>query len=123
MRLRNGHYECRLCGEVLNIATDREPLVMINAASGKPNVRVIVCDGQKIHACPTGGSVETGNGFRTRHSATVLQAQGMVSVQANCSFDDALLLMETTAHATGETLEQVAIEVVAGRVRFDADSD
>ena len=48
----------------------------------------------------------------------VHQAQGMVSVQAGCSLDRALELMIDTAEATGETLQQIADEVVAMRVSF-----
>ena len=47
------------------------------------------------------------------------QAQGMVSVQAGCSMDEALALMIKTAQVTEETLEAVAKEVVNHNVRFD----
>ena len=43
----------------------------------------------------------------------------MVSTQANCTSEAALALMRDTAAAADTTLEQVAQEVVAGRVRFD----
>jgi hypothetical protein len=47
-----------------------------------------------------------------------VQAQLMVSKQADCTLDGALELMSYTARATGETLEHLAGEVVNGRVRF-----
>jgi hypothetical protein len=51
MRLHDGKYECVLCGAVLDVPTDREPQVVIKAASGQPNTRTIVYDGKEIHAC------------------------------------------------------------------------
>jgi hypothetical protein len=52
MRLHDGRYECVLCGAVLEVPTDHEPLVVIKAAGGKPNIRVIVYEGKEVHACP-----------------------------------------------------------------------
>ena len=51
-------------------------------------------------------------------SAQILQAQGMVSVQAKCSLERALLMMRTAADATGTTLDEVAVEVLAHRKTF-----
>jgi AmiR/NasT family two-component response regulator len=53
------------------------------------------------------------------HLAELREAQSIVAVQANCSMDDALARMKSTALATGETLEQIARGVVSGQVRFD----
>jgi hypothetical protein len=49
----------------------------------------------------------------------VYQAQGMVSVQAECTLDEALSRMKIVAAATNATLEQVADDVINRRVRFD----
>jgi AmiR/NasT family two-component response regulator len=56
-----------------------------------------------------------GSGPRAR----VAQAQGMVSVQADCTLDAALALLRNTARATDETLEYIAGEVVHRHVRFE----
>jgi hypothetical protein len=56
MRLRDGRYECTLCGAVLDVPTDQEPQVVIKAKSGSPNFRVIIYKGVEIHACPIGGT-------------------------------------------------------------------
>jgi len=61
----------------------------------------------------------TANGSRLDVGLVIYHAQGMVSVQAGCSMDAALALMQNTADATDATLEEVAEEVVARRVRFD----
>ena len=59
------------------------------------------------------------NDSNLQYSACVYQAQGMVSVQADCTLDEALDLMHNTARATDETLEQIAVEVVNRNARFD----
>jgi AmiR/NasT family two-component response regulator len=60
------------------------------------------------------------NGFRPpEYSDRVHQAQGMVSVQADCSLDEALALMQATASATDKTLDDVADDVIGRRLRFD----
>jgi hypothetical protein len=51
---------------------------------------------------------------------TVAQASGMVSVQANCSVNHALVLMVMRAQETGATLEQIALAVVDGETSFRA---
>ncbi len=48
----------------------------------------------------------------------VIRAQGMVSVQARCSLDDALVMMHERAHVEHQTLHQIADEVLARRIRF-----
>jgi hypothetical protein len=50
--------------------------------------------------------------------AVVLQATGMVSVQAGCDVDDARDLLAARAFADGITLAKVAEDVVSGAVRF-----
>ena len=53
------------------------------------------------------------------HTARVYQAQGMVAVQAGCSIEAALAMMQDTADATEVTLEELADEIVERNVRFD----
>jgi len=54
MRRVDGHYECVLCGAVLDVAEDATPLVTLVASGGEPNMRVISIDGVQLHACPAG---------------------------------------------------------------------
>jgi len=49
----------------------------------------------------------------------VYQAQGMVSVQAGYSMDDALALLRNTAEAAEVSLEDLAVSVIDRTVRFD----
>ena len=51
MRKRRGLWTCRQCGAVLDIPAGRRPEVMIAAASGQPNVRILTIDGKEIHRC------------------------------------------------------------------------
>jgi hypothetical protein len=37
---------------VLDVPEDKVPLVLIAAASGEPNMRTIMVEGQEIHRCP-----------------------------------------------------------------------
>jgi hypothetical protein len=48
----------------------------------------------------------------------VSQASGMVSVQANCAVDEALVLMKERAQVTGTSLLDVACATVERRIRF-----
>ena len=50
------------------------------------------------------------------HRVTV--ASGMVSVQARCSCDDAIVLMSDYAEVMRQTLDDVATEVIEQRIRF-----
>jgi hypothetical protein len=52
------------------------------------------------------------------HGARVENATGMVMVQANCSVEDALALLEQRAADTGATLEDIAEAVISRRIRF-----
>ena len=58
------------------------------------------------------------NEFAMDFSARVRQAQEMVAESAKCSLDDALELMTGAADLTDESLEQIADEILSGRVHF-----
>ena len=58
------------------------------------------------------------NEFAMDFSDRVREAQRMVAEQAKCALDDALELMTGSADLTDESLEQVAEEVLSGRVQF-----
>jgi hypothetical protein len=51
-------------------------------------------------------------------SARVWQAQGMVSEQAGCPLYEALDLMKQRARADGRGLEEIAVDVVSGKISF-----
>jgi len=59
-----------------------------------------------------------GNGAPSQHSAAVNQACGMVSVQAACSMEDAMVLMHDRATVQGQTLEEIAAAVIDRSIRF-----
>jgi AmiR/NasT family two-component response regulator len=52
------------------------------------------------------------------HSYTVYQAQGMVTVQADCTFAEAFVIMSERAQVHGLTIEEIAEAVVDRRIRF-----
>ena len=52
-------------------------------------------------------------------SDCVCQAQGMVSVQAHCTVEEALAKMNEQAKASAVSLDAIALAVVERRVRFD----
>jgi ANTAR domain len=58
------------------------------------------------------------NDSKLEHSLAVYQAQGMVTVQADCTFPEALVKMTACAQAAGQTLEEIAQAVVERRIRF-----
>jgi len=58
------------------------------------------------------------NEFAGDFSERVRQAQAMVAESAKCSLDDALELMTGDADLSDESLEQVAEEVLSGRLHF-----
>jgi AmiR/NasT family two-component response regulator len=51
-------------------------------------------------------------------TAEVAQAQGMVSVQADCSLEEALELMRDRATVTHQTLDEIADAVLDRSIRF-----
>jgi len=55
----------------------------------------------------------------TERTARISQAQGIVSVQANCTVNEALLLILTRMKTTGLSLDQMAAAVVRHDIRFD----
>ena len=57
--------------------------------------------------------------FARDFSDHVREAQAMVAETAKCSLDDALALMTGDADLSDESLEQVAEEILSGRLRFD----
>jgi len=61
----------------------------------------------------------TTNEFEMDFSARVREAQAIVAETAKCSAEDALELMTSTANLEYESLDQVADEVLSGRLHFD----
>jgi GAF domain-containing protein len=53
------------------------------------------------------------------HRTVVHQAAGMISVQLDCSIEDAFVRLRATAFTGGDTIDVVAREVVARRLRFE----
>jgi hypothetical protein len=58
------------------------------------------------------------NVTRAATSARVLQAQGMISVQADCTVDCALVRLTNRAERDRSDVEAVARAVVERRIRF-----
>jgi AmiR/NasT family two-component response regulator len=52
------------------------------------------------------------------YSEVVAQAAGMVSVQADCTLDEAFERMENVAVPMSQTIEQIALAVIERRLRF-----
>ncbi|HTD50564.1 MAG TPA: ANTAR domain-containing protein [Acidimicrobiia bacterium] len=59
-----------------------------------------------------------GNDSPPVYSATVHQASGMVALQADCTFADAIQLMQDRAIVQGLALEQVATAVLDRSISF-----
>ena len=59
------------------------------------------------------------NEFPMDFSDRVRQAQAIVAETAKCSPEDALELMTSAADLDDESLDQVAEEVLSGRLHFD----
>ena len=51
-------------------------------------------------------------------SDRVYQAQGIVSVQADCTVDEALDWMTEKAEESGMSLDAVAVEIIERRMRY-----
>jgi phage gp46-like protein len=51
-------------------------------------------------------------------SDRVYQAQGMVSVQADCTVDEALAWITEKARESGMSVDAMAAEIIERRVRF-----
>ena len=113
MRLTGDKYSCAVCGEVLDIPADAHPQTTLKAASGQPTWRVLTRDNKEIHRCE----------MPTRPAdwypaARVAQAQGIVSVQANCSTIAALAMMQERARIQERSLDELAQSIINRRERF-----
>ena len=53
------------------------------------------------------------------HSEQIARAQGMVSVQVDCTLDEALLLLRARAASSDLSLAYIAKAVLDGSIRFD----
>lgn len=51
-------------------------------------------------------------------SYRIHQATGMVAAQVDCDIDEALARLRIRGRATGQTLEQIALDVLDGEIRF-----
>ncbi|GAB3718942.1 hypothetical protein GCM10027598_31150 [Amycolatopsis oliviviridis] len=58
----------------------------------------------------------------TEHRAQVHQATGMVSVQLDIGLPDALVRLRARAYASDRRLDEVAQDMVLGRLTFRPDS-
>ena len=75
--------------------------------------------GSPVIAAPRYRPRMTTNEFEMDFSARVREAQAIVAETAKCSPEDALELMTSTANLEYESLDQVADEVLSGRLHFD----
>ena len=62
--------------------------------------------------------MEPGDDQTPEQRVKILHASGMVTEQAGCSADDALVLMRERAAEIGSSLEDVAVAVVDRRIDF-----
>jgi AmiR/NasT family two-component response regulator len=51
-------------------------------------------------------------------SVQVHQATGMVAAQAGCSVGEALVRLQRRAKTMGQTLDELALDVLDGHIRF-----
>ena len=52
MRRDGDHFECTLCGAILDDVAEATVIrTMVIGSSGQPNVRVILVDRREIHRC------------------------------------------------------------------------
>ena len=58
------------------------------------------------------------NGSELPHSNRVSQASGMVAVQADCTCDQAVVLMTERATVTHKTVDEIALGVLGREIRF-----
>ncbi|GAA3450220.1 GAF and ANTAR domain-containing protein [Dactylosporangium matsuzakiense] len=77
-------------------------------------------DGQERAGKRERSTAEWGEAFE--HRAELFQAQGMVMVQLGISLTDALARIRAHTYATNRSLREVAADIVARRLRFDADN-
>jgi ribosomal protein L34E len=51
IRRREGHYECTQCGEVLDLAPDVIPRVVVDDSHVIPKLRILNNTGKEVHHC------------------------------------------------------------------------
>ena len=61
MQVRDGRYECALCGAVLDVpASNDPPQTAIHSATSKATVRVLTVNNVEVHRCELGGDPNAG---------------------------------------------------------------
>jgi len=114
---------CGYCGSRVGVTASDLPLSFRQdpAAGPRKPQFVIVGSGLLLHQCVIPGD----DGVMVdplTYSKAVHQAQGMVATQAGCSMSHALALMMNTADTTDTSMDEVAEEIRAHRVTYDAPS-
>src|SRR3954452_9965083 len=61
MRRINGHYECSVCDEVLDVGDDIHPTVMMLTATGERAQRLLLVGGSEVHRCAVGQPSSVGH--------------------------------------------------------------
>lgn len=72
-----------------------------------------------LQAQARGGALSLDLDALVSYRSEVHQASGMVSVQLEASVAESMVRLRAHAYATGQTLAEVAADVVAGRLRLD----
>ncbi len=111
---------CRFCGESVRVTSLDLPLAFREdpASASGPAQFVIIGAGCLLHHCAIPAEINLASD-PSPHSNLVHQAQGMVSMQADCTMDEALALMRNSADAAEVTLDELAAHVIDRDVRFD----
>jgi hypothetical protein len=58
MLLHDGNYLSVRCGVEIDVTADEQPLVVIKASGGEPNMRVLMLGNKELHACRMDGASE-----------------------------------------------------------------
>jgi hypothetical protein len=51
IRKVNGRWMCLRCGQTLDVAADKQPVIVFKTSKGLPSERAIVVDGKEVHVC------------------------------------------------------------------------
>jgi len=109
--------ECPNCRRPVRLSTVRRPPSFVARDDNGIRVFQILDENWLVHQC-VNADIEAGAASADGMTARTWRAAGMVSIQADCGFDDALALMRDHATRAGLTLHEIASRVVTRRIRF-----
>ena len=112
---------CENCGERVFFRGSSQPLAYVEreARGGLPRSFLIIGGEVLLHQCVIVEDGLNDDSLPLQLAPVVHQASGMVSVQAECTVDEAFTMLYERALVSGQSVKDIAVAVVERTIRLD----